>query len=147
MRVLVTVASRHGSTREIGAEVAEVLRAAGHEVQVELDRGAERAPADVLGPLVRESVTNVLKHGAGGRARISLRREGGMWRYAIANDRDPAAPGAGASRGTGVAAMRDRIAALGGTVEVRADEEFVLTVAVPEGAAAGGPDGADGTGA
>ena len=121
------------------ANAADLLRAAGHEVQVELDRGAEGAPADVLGPLVRESVTNVLKHGAGTRARISLRREDGMWRYAIANDRDPDAPGAGASRGTGVAAMRDRIAALGGTVEVRADEEFVLTVAVP--------DGADGTGA
>jgi two-component system sensor histidine kinase DesK len=89
-------------------------------------------------------VTNVLKHGAGRRARISLRREGGMWRYAIANDRDPAAPGTRASRGTGVAAMRDRIAALGGTVEVRADDEFVLTVAVPDGA---GPDAVDGTGA
>lgn len=36
MRVLVTVASRHGSTREIGVEVAEVLRAAGHDV-VEAD--------------------------------------------------------------------------------------------------------------
>jgi menaquinone-dependent protoporphyrinogen oxidase len=32
MRVLVTVASRHGSTREIGAEVAGVLREAGHTV-------------------------------------------------------------------------------------------------------------------
>ncbi|MCG7286874.1 histidine kinase [Cellulomonas sp. ACRRI] len=126
------------------ANAADLLRAAGHEVQVELDRGAERAPADVLGPLVRESVTNVLKHGAGRRARISLRREGGMWRYAIANDRDPATPGAAASRGTGVAAMRDRIAALGGTVEVRADDEFVLTVAVPDGAR---PDAVDGTGA
>lgn len=130
------------------ANAADLLRAAGHEVQVELDSGAGSAPADVLGPLVRESVTNVLKHGAGTRARISLRREGGMWRYAIANDRDPAAPGAGASRGTGVAAMRDRIAALGGTVEVRADDEFELTVAVPAAAAADGaraasaPDGA-----
>jgi menaquinone-dependent protoporphyrinogen oxidase len=36
MRVLVTVASRHGGTREIGVEVAEVLRAAGHDV-VEAD--------------------------------------------------------------------------------------------------------------
>ncbi len=32
MRVLVTVASRHGATREIGAEVAAVLRGAGHTV-------------------------------------------------------------------------------------------------------------------
>jgi len=32
MRVLVTVASRHGATREIGAEVAAVLRGEGHDV-------------------------------------------------------------------------------------------------------------------
>ncbi len=32
MRILVTVASRHGSTREIGSAVADRLRAAGHEV-------------------------------------------------------------------------------------------------------------------
>jgi menaquinone-dependent protoporphyrinogen oxidase len=32
MRVLVTVASRHGGTREIGTTVADVLRAAGHDV-------------------------------------------------------------------------------------------------------------------
>jgi menaquinone-dependent protoporphyrinogen oxidase len=34
MRVLVTTASRHGGTREIGAAVAEVLRGAGHDVTV-----------------------------------------------------------------------------------------------------------------
>ena len=32
MRILVTVASRHGATRELGSEVADVLRAAGHTV-------------------------------------------------------------------------------------------------------------------
>ncbi|RYV49661.1 flavodoxin domain-containing protein [Pengzhenrongella frigida] len=34
MRVLVTVASRHGGTREIGARVAERLRARGHDAEV-----------------------------------------------------------------------------------------------------------------
>jgi menaquinone-dependent protoporphyrinogen oxidase len=40
MHVLVTVASRHGSTGEIGSAVADVLREHGHEVEV-------RAPAEV----------------------------------------------------------------------------------------------------
>ncbi len=33
MRILVTVASRHGSTREIGSAVADRLTAAGHDVE------------------------------------------------------------------------------------------------------------------
>jgi two-component system, NarL family, sensor histidine kinase DesK len=120
------------------ANAADLLRAAGHEVHVQVGPGAEHAPADVLGPLVRESVTNVLKHGGGTRARISLRRDGDRWRYAIANDRDPgSARDATAPDGTGIAAIRDRIGALGGEVHVRRDEEFELTVAVPVGAGEG----------
>nr|WP_240933800.1 histidine kinase [Cellulomonas sp. IC4_254] len=115
------------------ANAADLLRAAGHEVHVSLGPGAEHAPADVLGPLVRESVTNVLKHGAGSHARITLRREGDRWRYAIANDREPGAGDAAAPGGSGIAAIRDRIGALGGEVHVRRDDEFELTVAVPVG--------------
>ncbi|WP_147795110.1 sensor histidine kinase [Cellulomonas sp. Y8] len=117
------------------ANAADLLRAAGHEVHVQVGPGAEHAPVDVLGPLVRESVTNVLKHGGGTRARISLRRDGDRWRYAIVNDRDPGSGrDAPAPDGTGIAAIRDRIGALGGEVRVRRDEEFELTVAVPVGA-------------
>jgi two-component system sensor histidine kinase DesK len=116
------------------ANAADLLRAAGHEVHVQLGPGAEDAPADVLGPLIRESVTNVLKHGAGARARISLRREGDRWRYAIVNDRDPRAAADAPPPGSGIAAIRDRIGALGGEVHVRSDDEFELAVAVPVGA-------------
>ncbi|GIG19802.1 flavodoxin [Cellulomonas chitinilytica] len=55
MRVLVTVASRHGATREIGAEVAAVLRGAGHTVE-EIDPDEVEHVADydavVLGSAV-----------------------------------------------------------------------------------------------
>ncbi len=48
------------------ANAADVLRAAGLTVDLLLvDTAAVHAPADVLGPVVRESTTNVLKHGGG----------------------------------------------------------------------------------
>lgn len=119
------------------ANAADLLRAAGHDVQVTLGPGVHDAPADLLGPLVRESVTNVLKHGAGRSARISLRRDADRWLYAIVNDRDAAQPPA-RTEGTGIAAIRDRIGAVGGTVDVRSDDRFALTVAVPVGATARG---------
>ncbi len=41
MRILVTVASRHGATREIGAAIAQVLADAGHDV-------VQQDPQDVV---------------------------------------------------------------------------------------------------
>lgn len=49
MRVLVTVASRHGATREMGTEVAAQLRAAGHDVdEVEPDDVEHVDPYDAV---------------------------------------------------------------------------------------------------
>ena len=55
MRVLVSVASRHGGTLDMGSVVADVLREAGHEVdEVEPDdvEHADRYEAVVLGSAV-----------------------------------------------------------------------------------------------
>lgn len=55
MRILVTVASRHGATQEIGDEVARVLAEAGHEVDVvppDDVEHVERYDAVVLGSAV-----------------------------------------------------------------------------------------------
>lgn len=54
MRVLVAVASRHGSTREIGDAVAEALRDAGHRVEVSDPDDVEELDHDavVLGSAV-----------------------------------------------------------------------------------------------
>jgi len=123
------------------ANAADLLRAAGHVVDVVLGPGVDEAPSEVLGPLVRESVTNVLKHGAVGRSRIGLHRVSGEWVYVIANPLRPASPPEASPRtpgqqGTGLDAMRDRIGALGGTVHVGDGADFELTVRVPAGAAA-----------
>lgn len=65
MRVLVTVASRHGATREMGAEVAERLRAAGHEVDELEPDDVERV--DPYGAVVMGSAVYV------GRLALGLR--------------------------------------------------------------------------
>lgn len=48
LRVLVVAASKHGSTAEVAARIAEVLRAAGHHVRHEPLPGAQPAAADAV---------------------------------------------------------------------------------------------------
>lgn len=119
----------------LGDEVAnarDLLRAAGLEVVAEIADDADDAPSSALGPVIRETTTNVLRHGAGRRARLSLRHGDGEWRYEIANDVDPAAPVE--SMGSGLDGVRRRLAEVGGVLELRdAEGEFLVVATVPEG--------------
>ncbi|WP_105566015.1 sensor histidine kinase [Microbacterium halophytorum] len=112
------------------ANAADLLAAAGLSVTTEVAPDADRAPASVLGPVIRETTTNVLKHGTGGSASLRLVRDGGAWCYEIANTAaGDAAPAADAS---GLAGLERRVAEAGGTFEARHDEsEFVATARVP----------------
>lgn len=118
------------------ANAVDLLRAAGTDAAATVAPQAASAPADVLGPVIRETTTNVLKHGAGGSARLSLARTDDAWRYEIAND---AAAGSDAGdTGTGLAGIERRVAEAGGTVEVhRGDGEFRLIATVPARAETG----------
>ena len=76
MRILVTVASRHGATREIGTVVADVLRSAGHDVD-------ELEPEDVgtvepYAAVVLGSAVYAGRLGAG--LRHLVERQGGQLR-------------------------------------------------------------------
>jgi two-component system sensor histidine kinase DesK len=122
---------------------ADLLRSAGLEVDARVDPDAADAPSDVLGPIVRESVTNVLRHGDGRWARLSLARDGRRWVYRIANDD---AGDIEAGGGSGVAGMTARAEEAGGDVRVsRGSDVFELTVTLPTapGAALAGVTGAD----
>lgn len=117
----------------LGDEVAnarDLLAAAGLEVEAEIAPDADEAPASALGPVIRETTTNVLRHGAGRRARLTLTRMPGGWRYEVVNDlRDDAG---GDPVGSGLDGVRRRIAEVGGTLEVREDGgDFVVVVTVP----------------
>lgn len=124
----------------LGDEVAnarDLLSAAGLEVHAEIAPDADEAPAATLGPVIRETTTNVLRHGSGRRARLMLGRTPTGWRYEITNDADAA--GSGEPVGSGLDGVRRRIAEAGGILEIaERDGEFMVVATVP----ALGPDAA-----
>ena len=112
------------------ANARDLLTAAGLEVDAAIDPDADSAPASALGPVIRETTTNVLRHGGGRRARLLLTRTADAWRYEIAND---PAPGAAMEHdGSGLEGVGRRIEEARGSLEVRRDDaEFVVVVTVP----------------
>ena len=117
----------------LGDEIAnarDLLRAAGLDVDAVIPADADSAPAAALGPVIRETTTNVLRHGGGHRARLVLARTGDAWRYTISNDAIGDAPQDAA--GSGLDGIRRRIDEAHGTLEVRREaEEFTVAVTVP----------------
>lgn len=112
------------------ANARDLLRAAGLDVTAAIDADADSAPASALGPVIRETTTNVLRHGAGGRARLVLTRTPDAWRYEISND---VVPGVALEHdGSGLEGVRRRVEEAFGSLEVRRDaDEFVVVVTVP----------------
>ena len=113
------------------ANAVDLLRAAGTDAEATVDPDASSAPADALGPVIRETTTNVLRHGGGRWACLSLARFDGTWRYEISNDVAAAPENAG---GAGLDGIARRAAEAGGDLEVRREEEtFTVIVTVPAG--------------
>ncbi len=117
----------------LGDEVAnarDLLAAAGLAVEADIAPDADEAPSSALGPVIRETTTNVLRHGAGRWARLDLRRVEDGWRYEVAND--VAGDAAAHPVGSGLDGVRRRISEAGGTLEIREDaDEFIVSVTVP----------------
>jgi signal transduction histidine kinase len=101
-------------------ELAAGLRAAGVEVQLDVgDVGAVPGSVQAAGyRIVQEALTNALRHAEAAHVRVRVGREEGALRVEIADDgRGAAADAAGDGSGSGVPGMRERAAALGGTLE------------------------------
>jgi two-component system, NarL family, sensor histidine kinase DesK len=132
------------------AGARRVLAAAGIDGRVEPAPDGIPPTADaVLGWAVREGVTNVVRHGQAASARVSVELTGGSAAVDIWNDRPKSgggsddgrdqddgeasrAPGVGGG-GSGLAGLRERVAAVGGVVEAGpvAGGGFRLRVSVP----------------
>lgn len=112
------------------ANAVDLLRAAGTKVEATVAPDASLAPASALGPVIRETTTNVLRHGGGKWARLSLTHIDGSWRYEISNDIATDAPEN--DDGAGLDGIARRAAEADGNLEVhREDHTFIVVVTVP----------------
>jgi signal transduction histidine kinase len=98
-------------------ELAAGLRAAGVRVELDVaDVAAVPAAVQAAGyRIVQEALTNVLRHARATVARVSVTREDGALRVEVLDD-GVGSGGAGGS-GNGLRGMRERAAALSGTLE------------------------------
>ncbi|GGP83699.1 sensor histidine kinase [Streptomyces sindenensis] len=116
-------------------ELTERARAAGITLSVHIDGGERTLPADVdrtAYRIVQEALTNVARHA--GRARTTVRL--GYTDHALTVavvDEGPCPPGAPITPGTGLTGMRERVAALGGTLTAapRPDGGFAVRAELP----------------
>ena len=147
VRAAVTGYRARGLGAELdGARVA--LEAAGVEVDVHadpIDLHPEQESA--LAMALREAVTNVVRHADAHRATISIAAAGTDVRLEVRDD----GRGVAGPAGSGITGMRERIAALGGSVEVGGPEGgdgdrrgTVVGVTVPLGGTARDKHAADG---
>ncbi|WP_237657164.1 sensor histidine kinase [Agreia sp. COWG] len=115
------------------ANARDLLGAAGMAAQAHVSPDAVDAPASIFGPVIRETTTNVLRHGGGRRATLELVRSDGQWRYEIRNDlrESDAAPDVD-GRGSGLDGIARRVGAAGGSLTVATDGgDFCVVVSVP----------------
>lgn len=121
----------------LGAELANgarVLAAAG--IDGRLDNGVESAADDVpeparhlLGLVVREATTNVLRHSRADQARLALEVDAETARLQMHNN---GAGANGAAPGTGLATLAERLWAAGGALDWgREGEWFTVIARVP----------------
>lgn len=83
--------------------------------------------------IVQEALTNVVRHSGSRHARVRLEHGGGTTLRLRIDDDGPATGAAAGGSGNGLAGMRERAAALGGTIEAgpRADGGFRVLAELP----------------
>ncbi|MFE4975422.1 sensor histidine kinase [Kitasatospora sp. NPDC056651] len=111
----------------IGARA--VLRSADVSCEIDLGEDADRLPPavqSVLGWVIREATTNVLRHSEAARCLIRLRTEDGRAVLELENDGVPAVPFPSQGSGTGLRGLRERLAAHDGELTVPTVEAGVF---------------------
>ena len=103
--------------RGLDAALSAVVARCSFPVDLRVDL-SERLPATVESAayfVVSEALTNVERHAAASRARVAIARRGDRLVVEVSDD---GRGGADASRGTGLAGLAERAAAMGGTLDL-----------------------------
>jgi two-component system sensor histidine kinase DesK len=126
---------RRTSLDEEIANATRVLAAADIDarMRLEADTDSDRlseTSRHLLGLVVREATTNVLRHSRAKRAEVDYRMDGGLARLRMGNDGAGGQPGA--APGSGLRALAERLAAAGGTLTWERDgDRFVVAASLP----------------
>lgn len=98
-------------------------------IRVRIVRSAPVAEGELLGQVLRETTTNILRHAQAAQVRITLTESG----ITIVND---GASGDGPPELRGLSTLRDRLAGFGGELTVKQEHgEFTTAATVPAGVA------------
>jgi two-component system sensor histidine kinase DesK len=120
----------------IGAEIVRARRAldaAGVRLELQAQSARlEPAQESVLSLVLREAVTNILRHAGATSCRLELASDGQSTRLSVYDN----GRGAIEREGNGMRGMRERVESLGGRFEVDSRQGTRLTVAIPARAGA-----------
>lgn len=106
-----------------------LFEAAGIRVRIVRSAPVDEHAGELLGQVLRETTTNILRHAQAGQVRITLAESG----ITIVND---GASGDDPPRLRGLSTLRDRLAGFGGELTVaQVDGEFTTAAAFPSGVA------------
>jgi two-component system sensor histidine kinase DesK len=118
-------------TFTVATEVATARQSlAAADVRAEFDVDPDLPDLDAFAAVLREAVTNVLRHSRATCCRVRLTRTGETITLVVTND--GVTPAAGGEPGRGLTNMSERLSAVRGSLNTRIDgEEFTLTAVVP----------------
>jgi two-component system sensor histidine kinase DesK len=115
----------------------QILEAAGIEPTIEYEVSSLPQNIDaVLGWVVREAVTNVIRHSRAQHCRIRIISTEDIVRAEINNDGSPRVENSSFERGSGLAGLAERVSSEGGRLETKTgssstDPGFRLKVEIP----------------
>jgi signal transduction histidine kinase len=117
-------------------DLVETVRSTGLSVQLTLPNDLEAIPRQTgaaVYRIAREALTNVVRHAQASAATVQVDHRDGRLEIAVRDDGSGSEGPEGTKPGHGIAGMRERAEALGGTLTASAPTEggFVVTASLP----------------